>query len=135
MRAVLALLLFFLVLVQVARAADNVPLRVGYHPGYVRLVFNWPSYQAVQARLEGRELVLRFAENNSFDLRSVSGGLRGFAAAPVVSDAGRQMRFALLDDFVVTQQRVDDKSVIDLKAPAAGNATGQSACCWPPHAP
>ncbi len=118
MRAALAVLLFAVVLVQMARAADSVPLRVGYHPGYVRLVFNWPTYQAVQARLEGRELVLRFAENNSFDLRSVSGGLRGFAAAPVASDKGRQMRFALLDDFVITQQRVDEKLVLDLKVPA-----------------
>ena len=131
MRAALALLFFSLVLVQAVRAADNVALRVGDHPGYVRLVFNWPTYQTVQARLEGRELVLRFAEENSFDLRSVSGGLRGFAAAPVVSDKGRQMRFALLDDFVITQQRVGEKSVLDVKVPSVATPQDRARAIGP----
>lgn len=45
-----------------ATAAPQVGVRVGNHPGYGRVVFDWPTQTSYQAESTGDGLVLRFAQ-------------------------------------------------------------------------
>gem|GEM_PF-710673 len=66
--ATFAFAILLLVLAESAAAQDAVRLRVGSHPGYGRLVFDFPGAPEFAAEQQGDVLVLRPAQPAEFDL-------------------------------------------------------------------
>lgn len=76
-----------------AWAQTAVEIRGGVHDGYGRLVFNWPQPVIFEARIEGNELVVEFAEPLRSDASAAVRLLRRYITDGRVS--GRQARFTL----------------------------------------
>jgi tetratricopeptide (TPR) repeat protein len=88
---ILAIFLWFSAVPAVAQTA--VEIRGGVHDGYGRLVFNWPQPVIFEARIEGNELVVEFAQPLRSDPSAAVRLLRRYFSDGRVS--GRQARFTL----------------------------------------
>ncbi|WP_299391257.1 hypothetical protein [Pelagibius sp.] len=111
-------LLLLLPLPASAQAAEEITLRGGLHPGYGRLVFDWPRTIDYEVRIAEGKLIVSFAEEAAFAGSVVTRGLRGYAAAPDVAKDGRSLSFDLNGDVDLKHFRLGSKVVIDLR-PAA----------------
>ncbi|MEQ9329438.1 MAG: tetratricopeptide repeat protein [Rhodospirillales bacterium] len=74
-------------------AQTAVEIRGGVHDGYGRLVFNWPQPVIFEARIEGNELVVEFAQPLRSDPSAAVRLLRRYITDGRIS--GRQARFTL----------------------------------------
>ncbi len=101
MRALLAALLLLVAVTVPSRAAETaaapeaVPVRVGLHADYGRIVFDWPREVGYRARIEDGRLVIDFDTAAAFAGPLMRSGLKGYAAAPVVADGGRRLTLPL----------------------------------------
>ncbi len=111
-------LLLLLPLPVPAQAAEEITLRGGLHPGYGRLVFDWPRDVDYEVRIAEGKLIVNFAEDAAFTGSVVTRGLRGYAAAPDVAEDGRSLSFDLTGEVDLKHFRLGSKVVIDLR-PAA----------------
>ncbi|HIP78565.1 MAG TPA: hypothetical protein EYH07_08915, partial [Kiloniellaceae bacterium] len=130
----LCLILAFLLLVPLpGQAAEEITLRGGLHPGYGRLVFDWPRTVDYEVRIAEGKLIVRFAERAAFSGSAVTRGLRGYAAAPDVAEGGRLLSFDLTGDMDLKHFRLGSKVVIDLRPgavaakPEAGSGDSRAA--------
>jgi len=85
-RARLVLIAALLLVAHAAVAADRVKVRVGEHPGFARLVFDWPSPAGVILEEAPNQARLRFDRAGELDLdqvrRDPPPGLRGVTPEP-----------------------------------------------------
>jgi len=119
MRALLAALLLLVATAAPLRAADPVPVRTGLHADYGRIVFDWPRDVGYQARIEDGSLVVEFDTAASFAGPLMQNGLKGYAAAPQVAEAGRRLTLSLRGTPTLKHFRLNSKVVIDLQQAAA----------------
>jgi hypothetical protein len=129
-RAVLApafAVLVLAVLLAAAAAAEPIAVRAAVHPGYGRLVFEWPSPIEVESRRSADRLTLRFARPFAADLNAAAGRLRDYLIELTRGAGERELVLRLLPgvmaDLEVYQERI---VVLDLTAaaPAASAAVG-----------
>lgn len=116
-------------------AAENVKLRSGFHPGYARIVIDWPSHQQAVASLSDERLVVRVPAGNSFDLSALQQGIRGYTGPVRLSADSRTLEFPLLGDFELSQQRVANKTVLDLLLPSRESQEVKETRVSPPLEP
>ena len=119
-----------------ARDARDVRVRYGKHDGYVRIVFDWRESTPYELELQPNGAIVRFAADNSFDLKRIKGRKRvavsqvGPGAADVSYARARSVRHFLADDHVVidlleslsgealpTKQAVAEKPVKAIEPP------------------
>ena len=96
-------------------------VRVGEHPTYTRLVFDWRSAVTYSAALEGRNLSVRFDRAARIDLDKLRRELPPLAANPGVDGDPGGMAFTLTvpADSRLRHFRSDTKIVIDILAKRA----------------
>src|SRR3546814_20650235 len=80
------------------RAAEPVavPVRVGLHEGYGRIVFDWTRDVDYQARIDDGRLIVTFGEAVDFKGAVLRHGLDDYAAAHPVTKAGRSLMLPLI---------------------------------------
>jgi len=104
-------------------AAEQVAVRVGEHPGYGRLVFEWASPVAYSATIENDNLVLRFERPFAGALDAIARRLSNYVTQPALVDDGKTLVFPLKTGFGL-KSYVDGRTVVidlvkDGKPPAA----------------
>ena len=132
MRRVIALpLVMALLLPGTAPAQDlRVNVRVGDHPSFGRLVFDWPSEVPYRILEESGRIVLRFAEPAQFDLEGARRGLRNLRG---IEAAGDEVTIVVPDGVRPRHFRIASRIVLDLlDANADPNAPASSP---PPRQP
>src|SRR3546814_1705508 len=92
MARILLALLLLAVATAPLRAAEPVavPVRVGLHEGYGRIVFDWTRDVDYQARIDDGRLIVTFGEAAAFQGAVLRNGLDGYAGAPQVAKDGRR---------------------------------------------
>ena len=132
MRPVFALPLVVAMLLPGAASAQDlrVPVRVGDHPSFGRLVFDWPSEVPYRVVEESGRIVLRFGEPAEFDLERARRGLRNLRSIEATGDA---VTIAVPDGVRPRHFRIASRVVLDLLDPNADpNAPASSAAQRPP---
>lgn len=116
-----------------SRAAEQVAVRIGEHPGYGRLVFEWASPVAYSAAMEGENLVLRFERPFTGNIDAAPRRLADYLTQPALVDDGKALIFPLKGSFGL-KSYIDGRTVVvDLvkggKPPAAtqGNLAAKAA--------
>ncbi len=100
-------------------AADPVEVRAGLHPGYGRLVFEWPRPVPYTASIEGGALFVEFQRPIEADLARIRRTLGRYATNAVISADGRTVRVDLNGSFGVRDYAAGNTVVVDLlDAPA-----------------
>ena len=107
------LLVSMLFLSRLARAAERVGVDAGLHPGYARIVFDWPAKVGFEAKIEGETLRVHFTRPLNADLAVVARRIDTYVAT--IAMAGET-------DVVATLRRpvelhsftLGDKVAIDL---------------------
>ncbi len=97
-----------------ALTAQEVSVRSGIHPGYGRIVFDWPRQVPFDAKIEDRKLVLEFGEASDYRFGTIKNGLKGFTGRPVLDVSKKRIVFSLLDDFSLKSSVSGNKVIIDL---------------------
>ena len=118
MRPVIALPLVVMLLMTgpAAAQAPQVNVRVGDHPSFGRLVFDWPSEVPYRVAEEQGRIVLRFAEPAQFDLARAQRGLRNLRGIEATGDA---VTIAVADGVRPRHFRIGSRVVLDLLDPNA----------------
>ena len=100
--------------------ADAVPIRVGSHPDYGRIVFAWSQPVPYRAEIQGGRLVVAFEREIEADYAQALRILRRYLKDAAPGADGRSVSFALAGDFGLRTFRNDSAVVVDLldKAPA-----------------
>ncbi len=121
-RAVLVALVGLLAWAGAASAAETVAIRAAPHPGYGRIVFDWPKPARHEASIDGRTLTIRFARPLEAKLPRIAALLPDYVSAVSLSPDGRTVRATLKGDYRL--RVLDDKSaaVFDLLAAAPSKA-------------
>jgi hypothetical protein len=118
MRPLIALpLTFALLLAAPATSQDlRVNVRVGDHPSFGRLVFDWPSEVPYRVVEESGRIVLRFAEPAQFDLERARRGLRNLRGIDATGDS---VTISVTDGVRPRHFRIASRVVLDLLDPNA----------------
>ena len=118
MRSAIALpLVVALLLAGPAPAQDlRINVRVGDHPSFGRLVFDWPNEVPYSVAEEPGRVVLRFAEPARFDLERAQRGLRNLRGIEAAGDA---VTIAVADGVRPRHFRIASRVVLDLLDPNA----------------
>jgi hypothetical protein len=118
MRLVIALsLALALLLPSRATAQDlRVTVRVGEHPSFGRLVFDWQSEVPYRVAEESGRIVLRFGEPAQFDLDRARRGLRNLRG---IEASGDVVTIAVADGVRPRHFRIASRVVLDLLDPNA----------------
>ncbi|WP_157845951.1 tetratricopeptide repeat protein [Kiloniella litopenaei] len=106
-----AFLLFF----SSAPYAQDIPVRTGIHPGYGRIVFDWPEQVGYDAKIRQRELIVQFDKAGNYQLDNVLLGIKGYTGKPIVDPTKKTLTFPLLDDFSLKTFTAGPKVIIDLQ--------------------
>jgi tetratricopeptide (TPR) repeat protein len=120
---VLALVACMLAAAAPLRAAEQVAVRVGEHPGFGRLVFEWTSPVGYSATIENDNLVLRFERPFAGALDTIARRMTNYVTQPALVDDDKTLVFPLKTTFGL-KSYVDGRTVVvDLvnggKPPAA----------------
>lgn len=75
--------------------ADSVAVRSALHPGFARIVFDWPGLITASAAIEGEQLQVRFPRPLTVNLASIPGRLKGYVLAAHRNADGRSVTFDL----------------------------------------
>ena len=98
-------------------------MRAGTHPGFGRLVLEWPAPVAVDSRQVGERLVLRFARPLAADLGAVLGRLGDYLVARVPGADDRELVLQLAPGIGAKVDVHDGRTVVlDLTRIAAASA-------------
>ena len=114
LRGVLVCLASLLLLTATPAQAAKVGLRVGEHPGYARLVFDWPRAVNYNARLKDGYLQVSFARSADFDLSVLRKRLKRYIADAQVSGDGRSVVFSVKGSYGLKHFTLGPKVVVDL---------------------
>src|SRR3546814_3302554 len=118
-RILLALLLLAVATAPVGAGEPvAVPVRVGLHEGYGRIVFDWTRDVDYQARIDDGRLIVTFGEAAAFQGAVLRKGLDGYAGAPQVAKDGRSLMLPLTGSSRLKHFRLGTKVVIDLQKAA-----------------
>ncbi|WP_419956592.1 hypothetical protein, partial [Neoroseomonas rubea] len=122
-----------------ASDAPAVGVRVGSHPGYGRVVFDWSARTDYQATVEGDTLVLRFAEPGRPMVGAVSAPPRNVLG---LAATGGEVRIAAREGARFRHFHHGPKLVVDILDPgapaamaAAPRSTATVAAVQPESAP
>jgi len=107
-----------------AASADRVPTRAGAHPGYGRIVFDWPTAVGHSATVEGRRLTVRFDRPIESSFAAVRSALDGYIDSIAVAGDGRSVVATLKADFRLRTFRSGSRVVVDLMGGAAAVEPG-----------
>ncbi len=94
-----------------SRAAEQVAVRIGEHPGYGRLVFEWASPVAYSAAMEGENLVLRFERPFTGNIDAAPRRLADYLTQPALVDDGKALIFPLKGSFGL-KSYIDGRTVV-----------------------
>ncbi len=125
----IAVLLAALALSAAASAIEKVKIRAGQHPGFARIVFDWPAVVPYTARVEDGELVVRFERPLSADLAALPRRLSGYVRSARLADRDATVRIALTGEFGLRTARYGTAVAIDLikQKPSSGKAADNPA--------
>lgn len=93
------------------QAAEQVAVRVGEHPGYGRLVFEWATPIAYSATIENENLVLRFERPFAGALDTIARRMTNYVTQPALVDDGKTLVFPLKTGFGL-KSYVDGRTVV-----------------------
>lgn len=102
--------------------ADRVPTRAAAHPGYGRIVFDWPTAVGDSATIDGRRLTVRFDRPIETSFGAVRSALAGYVDTIAVAADGRSVVATLKRDFRLRTFRSGRRVVIDLMGSTAARA-------------
>jgi tetratricopeptide (TPR) repeat protein len=105
----------------VAPAAEDVRIRGGVHPSFLRVVFDWRAPVDFNARIEGRNLIVDFGRSGNYDPAPLLRVLSPYLGRPEVSREGRRVVLPLKKDFSLSSFDLTERVVLDLGAPGAGD--------------
>lgn len=97
-------------------AAERVPARAGVHPGYGRLVFDWPAPVGHSTSLSGRTLTIAFDRSIEAAFGTVERVLAGYVDKIAVAADGKTVVATLKADFRMRSFRAGNRVVVDLLA-------------------
>ena len=103
-----------LVIAGAASAADAVKIRAWPHPGYARIVFDWPQRVTFNAKIDARRLVVSFEAPFEASFAQVSQHLSKYVAAASLQPDGKSAIFNLTNDFRLRSRRSGNSVVVDL---------------------
>lgn len=138
-RSVAALCVLSTLWVQPVVAADAVRIRGADHPGYSRLVFEWPRAVDYQAQISGDEIVITFRADGDLSAEAIRRLRLGRIGAPEISREGGQtvLRFKAKAGAGLHHYRSGGKIVLDVKDAArkdeAKADSGKAAKTAPPE--
>lgn len=127
MRPLIALPLALVLLLPAPAVAQEprVNLRIGDHPSFGRLVFDWPSEVPYRVVEEPGRIVLRFDEPAQFELERARRGLRNLRGIEATRDS---VTIAVAEGVRPRHFRIGSRVVLDLLDPnAPPNAPASSA--------
>ncbi len=101
----------------VVAAAPQVGVRTGSHPGFGRVVFDWPSQTAYQAEASDGGLVLRFARPGQIALGTTLAMPRNVQGVAAEGDA---VRITTIEGARFRHFHIGARLVVDVLDPAAG---------------
>ncbi len=108
-----------------AEAADKVRTRAWAHPGFGRLVFDWPAPVTVKAAISGQRLVIVFARPLESDLSRIDRYLGAYVRKGTGTLSGNTLTLSLTGSFSVSSRSSGNTVVVDIKPPA-GTAAPQA---------
>ena len=117
-----------------AAAAEAVEVRAATHPGFGRLVLEWPAPVAFDGHQDGQRVTLRFPRPFKADLGAVKDVLGDYVVGLVPAADGRAVVLQLAPGIMASLDVDDDRIVVvDLAPPAAASArqSGQDAVAGP----
>ncbi|MCH8110735.1 MAG: hypothetical protein IH905_02070 [Proteobacteria bacterium] len=97
-----------------AWAQDRVQTRAWPHPGFARIVFDWPSPVAYEARIEGASLVIAFERSLSSDFSRMERFLPEYVSGSSLSEDGKTLTVALKGAFGLRTSTSNTSIVVDL---------------------
>ncbi len=100
----------------------DVPVRGWSHAKFGRLVFDWPSPSKYSARIENRNLIVRFEKPISARFGSALRNLREYVTKASITGNQRVARFTLAGDFKLRSFKNDNAIVLDLRRLNPANA-------------
>lgn len=77
-------------------AALSVPIRIGEHDGYTRLVFDWPEPTEYRVNRDGDRVSVRFARAGTFDTAAIQNALPAYVAGFDSEAAGKNALRAII---------------------------------------
>ena len=105
-----------------AQAADNVRVRFGDHPGFSRVVFDWPEAAAYEVSATGEAIDVTFASAADFDLSAFRTiGARAIQSVEALDD-GRTVRLVLKGGSLGKHFKAGGKVVLDVSEKAGSGA-------------
>lgn len=109
-----------LVLASALAAMAQAPVRVrtGDHPGFSRIVLDWPGTPAYRATADGNRLVLAFPGAEALDLGPLRGGARRNLAGAAATSEGLALEARAGASF--RHYVLDRRLVVDILDPPAG---------------
>ncbi|KLN60292.1 hypothetical protein WH96_14060 [Kiloniella spongiae] len=105
----------FLLVFSSAPDAQEIPVRAGIHPGYGRIVFDWPRQVSYSAKIDNGQLIVEFDNAADYQLDKVSQGIKGFTGKPSIDSGKKVLTFPLLDDFSLKTFKAGTKIIVDLQ--------------------
>ncbi|MFN7633446.1 MAG: hypothetical protein ACK5PI_01820, partial [Acetobacteraceae bacterium] len=112
--------------------APRVPVRVGDHPGFGRIVFDWPQPTDYRVAVEAGTARVSFASPGVPDLQSFRAPPRNVSA---ISGTGGTVEVRLAQGAEVRHFRIDNRIVVDILDPRQPGATAQPDPAPRPAAP
>ena len=104
-----------------AWAQDRVQTRAWPHPGFARIVFDWPAPVAYKARIEGASLVIDFGRSLSSDFARMERFLPEYVSGASLSEDGKTLTVALKGAFGLRTSTSNTSVVIDLLQESANS--------------
>lgn len=100
--------------ISAAQAAERIGVRAWAHPGYGRIVFDWPRVVAHEARLEAGVLRISFAEPMTAGFAAVMRNLEGYVSDIALDAAGKTVTARLKGSYRLRAFTSGSKVVVDL---------------------
>ncbi len=97
-----------------AAAPEPVKVRAAAHPGFGRLVFEWPAPVTVDSHRDGERLTLRFAQPFAADLGGVLNAIGDYLVGLDRGGDPREVVLRLAPETVARIDTDDDRVVVDL---------------------
>lgn len=101
-------------------AQENIAVRAGEHPGYTRLVFDWPREVDYSVTVEGTAVTVTFAEPAAINLVPLKAADLDWIDGPEVVNGENELvfRFTIAEGATVFHFRDGTKVAFDVVAPA-----------------
>lgn len=106
---------------QAPAGAVSLGIRVGEHPDYTRIVFDWPEQPGYEVNRNGRAVTISFGRAADINVAAFADQLpAGITVAAVIpSEAGTQITLAVPDGVEVSHFPLEARVVVDIQGDAA----------------